>query len=200
MRYRILFLPLAAIVIAGLCLYKLNRTYPEGPVVLPEYTQAAPLFEGLDADNELFRLKTYLTRHPILVAFYDGRAGADQSAVIRRLMERHAALEENGVIVVGVSTALPQENRRAIPSLVEKDQEFPFPLVTDVPPEMAIHARYGLVEPVSLDPSRPPADEEREPRTGTFLIEKTGQVPWSQTGPKPLERPLETIDDLAAGR
>lgn len=184
MNRRLLILFGGAAVIAVLCVYKATRRYHKpAHIVLPTVKQAAPLFELYNENNEPVRLVGYIGRHRILVAFFDGKAGADHDPVLLRLRREFQRLRNNNIKVLAVSTALPQENRKVI----ERSGPFPFPLLSD--PDLRVHRRWGRIDP-----------QTGTPRTGLFLIDRAGEVDAAEGFPRPLSDQDTTIDDLMTGR
>ena len=183
-RKRALVVPLSAVVIVGLVVYKRSRTYV--PVDQSAAARVAmrptPIFEGLDAYNELVKFERYVGRHRILVVFFDGDAGADQDPVLLRLKQGFHKIKSRGAIVVGVSTALPQHNRQ----VMEHTGPFPFPLVSD--PTFEIHRAWGRFDEMA-----------NKPLQGVFSVDRAGRVAWEGGLPKPVSRPEAVVDDLIDG-
>ena len=177
-RARVLVLPIAAIIIIGLVVWK-SRQPPQAPstAVLVE-RRPAPKFTGLDSHNQLVKIERYLGRHEILLIFFDGEAGADHDPVLMRVRQRFDELKRRGVKVVGVSAAIPQFNRQA----AERAGPFPFPLLSD--PEFYMHHMWGRYD-----------EDQLRTQTGVFWIDRAGQVAWSGNSPLPeanLDRILPT--------
>lgn len=157
-------------VIVSLCAYRLqvNRSYDyDASLKAATIYAPAPLFEGLDENNEMFRLSAYAGRHRIVVVFFDGTKGADQSAELAEISKHADDLSGRGDKVVAVSAAIPQENRAALKQL----GEFPGPLISDV--DGSIHARWG----------RSTVNNELLP--GLFLIDRKGNVAFQGGAPRP---------------
>ncbi len=79
--------------------------------------------------------------------------------------------------MLGVSTALPQENRN------NSSQAFPFPLLTDAVALDAnsVHRTWDrLIEPAS-------ANEVPRTQPGAFLIDRLGLVAWEDGHPRAEE-------------
>lgn len=193
MRRRALVLPIAAVVIAALTAYKLTRTYTTGEsrrAIVPTIERPAPRFELLNEKkpSELVRLETHLGRKRVVVAFYDGEAGADKSPLLAELRVQHAQLQQAGILVLAVSTAIPQKNRQAI----EACGTFPFPLLTDH--DLSVHRAWGRL------------DASGKPLSGVFLVNRAGNVAWSTAAdvPQPLAGaqadPATLISSLLDGR
>jgi peroxiredoxin len=178
-RQRILVLPLAAIVIASLVTFKLTRARQSfsGAEVVARRPAAPLSFLAFDSHNQLVKFERYLGRHEILLVFFDAEVGADRDPVLQRIRQHADKLQQRGVQVVAVSTALPQHNRQA----AERGGPFPFPLLSD--PEFRIHQLWGRY------------DEEREQTlTGVFWIDRGGFVAW----PGKFPQPEQHLDRLLA--
>lgn len=179
---RLLVLLLLGVILAGVCLWRIAVNRPQSYATQLQAARIeipAPLFSGVDAHNEMFRLEGWLGRHRILVIFFDAEntAAADpQLLAVRAVFDE---LARRDVKVVAVSTALPQQNRAAM----EHVGEYPFPLVTDV--DLTIHQRWGRL---SVDNNRP--------LPGAFLIDRKGTVPAVAAQPRPLEDLANTLKEL----
>ena len=181
MRKRILFLPIGAVVIAALCAYKLTRTY-ETPAPPTELTskRRAPGFVLFDHHKppQSVRLEGYLGRHEILLVFFDGETGFGRDPVLRRLAAQQDELRSSGLVVLAVSTALPQENRQLIGGLVEAgvlepDRPLPFRVLSDV--DYRVHEDWGRWDA-----------EQQRTHPAAFLIDRAGDVAWSDGAPQPV--------------
>jgi len=149
-----------AIAIAALCVWRIATNQPqtyEQQLQQRKVERPAPAFEALDAHNEMFRLQRYLGRHRVLVVFHNADAAADPGLLAVR--EKFNELDRLDIKVVGVSTALPQQNRAAMESV----GEYPFPLVSDV--DLTIHRRWGRLRAGT-----------GEPLPGAFLVDRKGMV------------------------
>ena len=174
---RIMILPLSAAVIAALCGWRIMNPggLSDPPGTQPEMRQPAPVFQLYDQNSTLVNLEAYLHRHRIVIVFFDGQAGPETNETLAALREFHGALEAENIIVLGVSTALPQEIRN------NSSQPFPFPILSDVAATSteSAHRKWGrFIEPLSLDK---PAGTQ----PGVFLIDRMGLVPWQGAYPRP---------------
>ena len=134
------------------------------------------------------RLGGFLGRHRVIVLFFDGEAGADKDTELLRLRERFAELKAHDVKVIGVSTALPQENRAAMTA--DRAGPFPFPLVSDFDPTsldgaLRIHRRWGRIDAST-----------GKPLTGAFAIDRKGQVLFAGDSPKPMENVDRAVESV----
>ena len=183
---RILFPIVAGLVIAGVSTWRVMTNKPKdfaaqeaAAVIMRPVSSFRGDFEALDCDNHLVRLGGFLGRHRVIVCFFDGEVGADKDAELLRLRERFDELKAHDVKVIAVSTALPQQNRAAMTK--ERVGPFPFPLVSDFDSTSAaeallIHRRWGRIDA-----------KTGKPLTGTFAIDRKGQVLFAGDLPKPME-------------
>ena len=194
MRKRLILLPVAAVVIAALCTYKLTRTYDASADTAGAVSKRrAPGFTLFDHHKppQPVRLEAYLGRHEILLVFFDGQAGFDRDSVLKRLLSQRDELSSSGLIMLGVSTALPQENRAVIGRLVEAgvlaaDEPLPFRLLSDV--DYSVHQTWHRWD-----------REAQRTRPGVFFIDRAGNVEWTATGPRPMTGIDRFLDERLGG-
>lgn len=129
------------------------------------------------------RLRSYLGRHEILLAFFDGDEGADRDSVLLRLKSSEPQLRQRGIIVLAVTTALPQQNRAAS----QRAGGFPFPLLSDV--DGTICAEWGCLKLRD--------DGARQTTPALFFIDRAGRVGWQDRLPRPESDPEQTIASLS---
>jgi peroxiredoxin len=197
MQRRILILPISALVIAGLCVYKWTRSYEKVPVPKPDAQCAPPLFDlpNQNKNSTNVRLGSYLGRHRILLVFFDGEKGAEKDSTLLHIRENYEAIKKTGTVVFGISTAIPQLNRvetRATGSdlsEIRPREPFPFPLLTDLSPACKVHRQWGRYDKTL-----------KRPLQGTFLIDRVGLVACVGRTPKPLFSPQQKIDEIISGR
>lgn len=175
----------AGIVIAALCYYKITRTYQPVDIdsIRPTAKRNAPLFELYDyhKPQERVRLATYLGRHRILLVFFDGQRGIIDDPVLKELRNYLPQLKSTRTKVIAIGDTLPQINRAAIRQYQEKVPgfQFPFLLLSDLENEKEpllsyqIRRAYGMYD-----------EQEKLLQQGLFIIDRSGQIEWSQTGPK----------------
>lgn len=197
MHRRVLLLPLAAAVIAGACWYKISRTYEDGGDGRARTLRCpAPPFPErrdkrlLNQDNKPVRLKAYLGRHRILVVFYDGVKGAEADPLLVRLRRDYDRLKSRGVIVLGISTATPQQNRPPAKDSPYRppnapQEAFPFDLLTDMGPDYRVHRAWGRLNAAGTGTV-----------PGVFLIERNQTVACEEGRPLPLRDADAEVDRL----
>ncbi len=113
--------------LAGLCVWRIQTNRPQSLAEQMQHARVerpAENFEGVDINNTMFRLERYLGRHRVLVVFFSAEETAAHDVTLLAVRDAFPRLAKNDIKVVGVSTALPQDNRRAI----ETAGEFPFPV------------------------------------------------------------------------
>lgn len=168
--------------LAGLCTWRLAVNRPQD---LTEQRAAArkdipaPPFEGLDSQNQMFRLERYLGRHRVLIVFFSHEESAAKDAGLLAVRAAYDGLKRADVKVVGVSMALPQDNRRAM----ETAGDFPFELISD--PDLSIHLRYARVDP-----------RTQQPLTGVFLVDRKGTIASIGGMPQPVEQLAPLLVEL----
>ncbi len=165
LRPRHFLLPTAALVLVGLCAWKSMRTYDDASAADLVTLMPAPRFVERDDAFWPVKLSRYLTRHRIVVAFFDGETGADDSPLLQRLKAENAELERRGWVVIAIGDATPIENRQTVRSA----GGYPFPVLADVDDEMQ----------VDLDTIRAWGrwDEQRSRvRPGIVLVDRAGFV------------------------
>lgn len=191
MNRRVLILPVAAVVITAMTVWRYNRgdsrpATDSAPVI--ERRLARP-FELYDQHSRLVKFERYLGRTPLLVVFFDGERGVNADPFLPRLRDGIEQVEVAGVQVIGISTATPFANREA-----EKlsGRDYPFPLLTDVDAVLGaplpVHHLWGLVDEIGTTS-----------RTGVFFIDRAGHVTWESGRPKPAESPESVVAQLLRG-
>jgi len=136
----------------------------------------APDLQGLNSRNDFFRLQRYLGRTALLVVFFDRATGAQANSTLQFLRDHEAQVRQAGWQIIGVSSALPQENRAA---------GYPdsFEFVTDVEPIYEAHRRWGCFD-----------EQTERPVPAVFHIDRAGNVAKKNDLPVPLPAPR---DDMA---
>ncbi len=160
----------------------MNKEYPEQKITgNQELKQLAPVFELFSQKNQtdVIRLRGYLGRHQLLIAFFDGKKGVDQSPTISSLKDHYDLLEKKGVFVFGISEEIPQVNRK----IIEETGKIPFKLLSD--PGFDVIRQWGCY------------DEEKQTTVEKiFLIDRTGYVTWEGQFPKEMDSLEEFYNTL----
>jgi peroxiredoxin len=189
MRNRVLVLPLAALIIAALVVYRLQRERRALPAAPIAARQLAPRFELYDQQNQLVKFERYLGRTKLVVVFFDGPRGADADPWLTLLRDHHDAVSGAGVQVIAISTATPfaihqAEERAARP--------FPFPVLIDIDPRQPVpapvHRLWGMYD-----------EGTQTTRTGVFLVDRAGMVTTGAGGPVPVSDAGAAIAALCRG-
>ncbi|MDA1013892.1 MAG: redoxin domain-containing protein [Planctomycetota bacterium] len=183
MRRRVLILPIAVVIIVALCVYKSTRRYDQSAFLPVSMHPVAldHLFELPNQHNETVRIERYVGRHDILLIFYDKDRTAAGDPYLPRLREAQARLKRRGFIVIGISTALPQENRKA--------GDFPFELLTDI-------STTGIREPLFVHRKFNRVDDDGRPKSGVFHINRAGSIAWAKNAPQAIPNPAAYLDAL----
>lgn len=188
----VVFLAAAAVVLVAAAVWRSANPRPDSwdpsaPQTL-ELRQFAPAFELYDQGSgekkpRLVNLRSYLHRHQIVLVFFNGNPESDPT--LWSLRERHEDLEAESIKVFGVTTQLPQVNRKT-------NEPFPFPLLSDVEsmsPDSA-HKMWGRLRPSDAPGGGP------ETIPGVFLIDRAGTVAWEDKLPRPLGDDVDLIERL----
>lgn len=191
---RLLILPLAALAIAALTVYRLNRgerplaPVPKSAADLPR-TAPALAIPLSDQHRHPAKLERYYGRAPIVIVFFDKTTGADRDPYLTRLRACYDQVSDAGIEVVGISCATPFENQQAE---ARAGRTFPFPLLSDVHPQglspAPVHIQFGLFDVAT-----------GTTRTGVFLIDRAGRLPWHDGAPRPVRDPAAAVDALCRG-
>jgi peroxiredoxin len=189
MRPRILLLPLAAVVIAGLCAWRYSR--PPKPVVISAETQSgyAPRgWELPDHEFNLVKFDRYLGRQPLVVWFAGPEESLDRDPVVVELVQRYDALAAAGYEVLIVTVAKPAAVRKSGEML---GQSWKFPVLTDMhlrdPAPTPVHQQWGRIDAAT-----------GAPQPGLFIVDRRGYVEYLGGRPIAAENPRETIAQLAS--
>jgi peroxiredoxin Q/BCP len=171
-------IPVAAVLIVSAVLWRQFH----GPLWVVQgtgnlLTRPAPSIVLQDQNSEIVRTSRYLGRRKLMVVFFNGERGPENSRLLLLLREGYPEIQAAGAEVVAVSTATPYRNRQAI----EAAGSFPFPLLSDV--DFSVQNEWGVL-----------AENLKEPKPSLFLIDSHGTVRWEQIGE---ETPI-SLDTLLA--
>jgi peroxiredoxin len=182
---------LAGAAVAAAVGWKLMRDHPPQPRAEDlVFKRPAPLIPMLpDQHSQQLKFERYLGRHEIFVVFFDGQQGVEKSELMQFFHERHGALKSRGVIVVGISEAIPQESlgfeeiTDDSGQTVRRRKSWPFPLLTDF--GLLVHQNWGRY------------DEERDRALeGVFYLDRAGNVDFQNNRPRPLPDPEQFLIQL----
>lgn len=191
-RYRVLVLPLAAAIIAGLVVWRMavdGRQTGSGASTPTMVMAQNHGFMLTDQHRHLTKLQGYLGRTKLILVFFDGNTPAHSDPVVARLRDEYEKLKSAGVQPIAISTASP--------FAVQKSEElsgkkFPFPILMDVDPNGLIptpaHLAWGLLD-----------SRTETLKTGTFLIDRMGRVSAKGFVPRPVKDPQHVIDTILRG-
>jgi peroxiredoxin len=187
MKPRILVLPIAALIIAALVVWRYQRetTVASQPLGADSPLLLAPRFALYDQHSQMVKFERYLGRTEILVVFFDDVTPLDVNPLLSRLRRDHTALEASGLQVVAVSQATPHAIRQAEQRAGE---QFPFPVLTDIdmqtPIPVPVHRLWGLAD-----------DKSPAVRSGVFHVDRRGMVAYDSAFPAPLDDPQQFLDE-----
>lgn len=187
-RPRHLFLPFAAVVISLLCAWKMTRTYEDPQFAASDVVLGpAPLFVERNEDLIPIKLSAYIGRHRIIVAFFDGRLGADRSPLLLRLRDEYDELKRRGWVVLAIGDTDPITNRAA----GRRAGGFPFEVLADVDgrsvPDYDTLVAWGRFDP-----------ETSKARPGLVLVDRTGHVRYRNGVPVAEADPDAALDAILA--
>jgi len=170
---RAFLLPVAALVIAGLVTWRLQqenvRRLRPRPVPTLRNLRPAPSFLLTTQSGGRAKLAAYLGRTKIVLYFTGGQTPLADHAEFAQVTAVQTGIAGAGAQLVIVTPAPPQDVRQ----LQEKrGTPFPFPVLSDIDPELGIptpaHQIWGLG-----------ATDGRPPRSGLFLIDRAGYTEFT---------------------
>jgi len=193
MRKVLLVPPIAAVVIAALVVYRLNR--PESVrtqlTLPPVVARPMPLFQLYDEQSQLVRVQRYVGRHKMLLVFFDGSKGPDHSELLLSLRREFLAIHKAGAIVLAIAAVRPSElrpqpNERG--ERVERAEPFPFTLLADFP-VAEVHRQFGAWD-----------DATDEPREAVVIVDRAGIIRMIHPAGEGLGTPTEWAAELRSVR
>ncbi|MFV0446206.1 MAG: peroxiredoxin family protein [Planctomycetaceae bacterium] len=191
MRTRHFFLPLAAIVITGLCMYRATR--PPRPVVEVERgLQRAFPPKGWELPDHEFRLvkfDRYLGRQSLVVYFFDAAQLETDEPVLTWLRDHADEIYDQGWRIIAISGANPAVARK----VAERDNRpWPFPILTDVelrnPAPTPVHHLWSRVDRAT-----------GQLRPGLFLVDRLGYIRYRDGRPVAEADPMSSLKALIDG-
>ena len=196
MRRLLLIIPISAAVIAGLVAFKLTRHYdPPSEQESAAAVRPAPLLKLYDQKSEIVRLERYVGRSKLLIVFYDGSRGPEDSSLLTTLRERYADLHATGAVVLAISAARPSENRYGknlehrkgagenASTAASEEIRYPFPVLSDILYDW--HRQYGAFD-----------EKSQQPREAVFIVDRAGYIEYEHIGPDRLGQIDDWIREL----
>ncbi|MBX3442616.1 MAG: hypothetical protein KF774_09415 [Planctomyces sp.] len=193
MKGRILVLPIAAALIAGVSLWRIEwqKTHRQRPPIeLPAdvRTVEALKFTLNDQTGRATKLDAYLGRTRLVLLFPGEGRNLERSASLATLADIQPALAATGIQALVVTPALSSEVRSA---QSRRGSPFPFPVLTDIilqdPTPLPAHRLWGRF------------DEDRGvPLAGLFLIGRAGETAFANGRPRPVSDIQAVFRQLAA--
>lgn len=193
MRKLLLIPPIAAVVITLLVVYRLNRPEPVRTQELSPVVTARPLplFQLYDEQSQLVRVQRYVGRHKLLIVFFDGTRGPDQSELLLSLKKGFRPVYDTGAVALAIGALRPSELRPAPNDRgerIERAEPFPFSLLADFPvPE--VHRQLGAWDEAS-----------DEPREAVVIVDRAGIIRIVHTAESGLGTPGEWAAELRSIR
>lgn len=188
MRKILLVIPISAVIIAALVWYRIQ--HPPAAVAhtaTAATMRPAPLFQLYDEQSQIVRLARYIGRHKLLIVFFDGSQGPDQSELLLTLRQKFLPIHESGAIVLAISGLRPSELRPPVNDRgerVTREEPFPFGMLADIN-DYEIHRLYGAYD-----------ESTKIPREAVFVIDRTGIIRHVHLGPDDLGNPELWADEL----
>jgi len=187
MKPRVLVLPIAAIIIFALCVYKLSQPQQDVSARAEnyQYLQLPPNFVLFDQQNRSVKLKRYLGRHELIVVFYHTRvtdtdAGlqVEMNPLMQAMLNRLDQIESRNIILIGVTNAIPQHNRKLLEQRGIRSRSLV--ILSDFLGD--VHAMWGCWD-----------QQQQKPIDSVFFVDRAGRVLHNQQGPVPLGDPLSFL-------
>lgn len=175
----LVLVPAAVLLIGGAAVWKSRQTRAVSSSSAPKDLRASPSFALADQNSQMVRLESYLHRHHVVLVFFDGRKGPDANPWLKVLNKNHKSIEASGFVVFGVTTALPQQNRKA---------NFELTLLSEVDPAKPVHTEWGAL------------DESGETIPKMFYINRARQVQFEGQRPKAVDQPDALVNAIVEGR
>ena len=187
MKRRILLLPLAALIIASLCVWRITHPRVGSDAIMSPSLRPAPGFELYNQNSVNVRLERYLGRHAIALIFFAGESGAESVPEISRFVGLEQELIAEDAIVIGISRNLPQDHEKSFRSMLPDGRisSRQIQLVSDL--TGSVHRTWGLPE------------ELRGNERRVFLIDRAGRVGYTAGRPAE-ERDFEVLLNNLLGR
>ncbi|MBX7106915.1 MAG: peroxiredoxin family protein [Gemmataceae bacterium] len=185
---RVFLLPLAAAVIAGMVVWRMDqeavRRKRPRPVAVLKNLRPAPSFLLTTQNGGRAKLAAYLGRTKIVLFFTGGERALAENPDLAAVAAAHPGITGGGAQLLVVTPAPPQDVRRLQES---RGKPFGFPILSDIDPELGVptpaHQMWGLVDGASSPP-----------RSGLFLIDRAGFTEFGVATEIAPGRPVPVAD------
>ena len=188
-RWRLFVLPAAAVVIAGLCLWRISRPPQREPIPESAETRTYPPrgWELYDQHRHVVKFDRYLGRQPVILRFAGAPENLPRDPLLLWLRDNYARVKRAGYEVLAVSTGRPVEIEA---SQREAGRPWPFPVLADLyerdPAPAPVHRLWGHLDP---------ATGEAVP--ALFSVDRRGYVMYECTGrARTLPPTIESLERL----
>ncbi len=124
----------------------------------PSVGDQAPNFDLTSTEDAVLMLRDEVSRTAVVLYFFDGADSDRVRGDLMALVGRHADLESQQVVILGVSPGKPDALKQ-----IQKEFRLPFPLLSD---DRNFSSAYGVVA----------AGEGSEP--ALVLVDRRQQIAW----------------------
>lgn len=178
----LLVLPVAAVILVALSVWKATR--PPAPPVLVSGSAArlVPKLELFDSHRQLFRLRSRLGRGKILVVFFRAETSFDDSPLLQEVIASAKDLQQSAPVIVAVGPSQSGIYRH----WMQDSGDLPFHVVGDVLGE--VRRDWGLAGPKTAPL-----------REAVFVIDGAGLIRFTHLEPD-LGTPADWIRELRSVR
>lgn len=151
--------------------------------------EKAPLFTAIDADSNLFSLRTALEEGPVVMIFYRGFWCPVCNQHLGDIQDSLKMIEDSGVRVIAVSPEKPEylevmEEKTGASFTLLYDEGYKIANAYDVtfkPGAMTLFT-YNIVLGANMKETHSD-DSQRLPVPATYLIDTEGRIAWRQFDP-----------------
>ncbi|OAI52360.1 hypothetical protein AYO47_06290 [Planctomyces sp. SCGC AG-212-M04] len=185
---RLLILPAAAAVIAGLVIWRLDqekirRSRPR-PVSTLKNIRPAPSFLLTTQSGGRAKLAAYLGRTKVVLFFTGAETPLAENQQLNAVAAAQPGIAGAGAQLVVVTPAPPQEVRKL---QQERSSPFPFPVLSDIDPEHGVPTPAHQIWGLRANPNEPP-------KAGLFLIDRAGYTEFTPDREDAPGRPAPVQD------
>lgn len=182
-------LPIAAVVITGLCVWRVSRPPRAIPTTVADSVRHQPApqasFLLLDQHSKPVKLERYFGRQPLIVRFL-GESNPESDPVLGALRERRTQWSRGGYEVVAVTTLPPSVTRKTIREAADD-----IPLLSDIvignPQNGPLHQLWGCIDTTT-----------GTLRAGLFVVDREGRVESQDGVPRPVDDPVRWVERMFA--